>query len=86
VALLRFLRCAQADGAKVALIVTGKGMRRKPPAHGDYAERAEPGVLRRQVPMWLSLPEFRPFVISVEDAHIAHGGQGALYVRLRRPR
>jgi DNA-nicking Smr family endonuclease len=83
-ALLRFLKGAQAGGAKVALVVTGKGTARSRPARGEYAEPAEPGVLRRQVPAWLSLPEFRPFVVSVEDAHIAHGGQGALYVRLRR--
>jgi DNA-nicking Smr family endonuclease len=85
-ALLRFLRGAQAVGAKVVLVVTGKGTPRKPRGGGDYAEPTEPGVLRRQVPMWLSLPEFRPFVVSVEDAHVAHGGQGALYVRLRRAR
>lgn len=42
------------------------------------------GVLRRQVPQWLALPEFRTFVVGFEDAHIAHGGEGALYVRLRR--
>jgi DNA-nicking Smr family endonuclease len=44
------------------------------------------GVLRRQVPQWLGLPEFRGFVIGFEDAHIAHGGEGALYVRVRRAR
>jgi len=79
-ALLRFLRAAQADGARVALIVTGKGAQR---ANRDAPER---GVLRRQVPIWLSLPEFRPFVLGFEDAHAGHGGQGALYVRLRRSR
>jgi DNA-nicking Smr family endonuclease len=85
-ALLRFLKGAQAAGAKVALVVTGKGTARSRPARDDYAEPAEPGVLRRQVPLWLSLPEFRPLVVSVENAHVAHGGQGALYVRLRRGR
>jgi DNA-nicking Smr family endonuclease len=84
-ALLRFLRGAQADGARMVLVVTGKGVSRKP-RRGDLAEPVEPGVLRRQVPTWLALPEFRPFVVSVEDAHAAHGGQGALYVRLRRVR
>jgi len=36
------------------------------------------------VPQWLSLPEFRDYVVGFEDAHIAHGGEGALYVRVRR--
>ncbi len=80
-ALLRFLRRAQADGARIALIVTGKGNKR-----GEHDAGAERGVLRRQVPMWLSLPEFRPFVVGFEDAHVGHGGGGALYVRLRRAR
>lgn len=44
------------------------------------------GVLKRQVPQWLSLPEFRSLVIGFEDAHLAHGGEGALYVRVRRAR
>ena len=79
-ALLRFLRQAQADAAKVALVVTGKGAGKS--AH-DPSER---GVLRRQVPMWLALPEFRHFVVGFDEAHPSHGGQGALYVRLRRAR
>ncbi len=80
-ALLRFLRGAQADGARVVLVVTGKGT-----GSADRAAAAERGVLKRQVPLWLSLPEFRPFVLGFEDAHAGHGGQGALYVRLRRER
>jgi DNA-nicking Smr family endonuclease len=78
-ALLRFLRRAQADDAKIALIITGKGTS----GPGQASER---GVLRRQVPLWLALPEFRPFIVGFEDAHVGHGGQGALYVRLRRAR
>lgn len=75
-ALLHFLRNASARDAKLVLVITGKG------ARGD----GEPGVLKRQVPQWLSLPEFRSFVIGFDDAHVTHGGEGALYVRVRRPR
>jgi DNA-nicking Smr family endonuclease len=77
-ALLRFLRRAQTDEAKFVLVITGKGARADP--HGER------GVLRRQVPLWLSLAEFRAYVTGFEDAHIAHGGAGALYVRVRRGR
>jgi DNA-nicking Smr family endonuclease len=73
-ALLHFLRNAQARDARLLLVITGKG------------RGAEPGVLRRQVPQWLGLPEFRSLVVGFEDAHIAHGGEGALYVRVRRTR
>ena len=78
-ALLRFLQKRQADGAKIVLVITGKGG-----GAGGYA--GERGVLKRQVPLWLQLPEFRGYVLAVEDAHIGHGGEGALYVRLRRAR
>ena len=75
-ALLRFLHRAQGDGARFVLVITGKGTR-------DDGER---GVLKRQVPLWLRLPEFRGYVAGLEDAHIGHGGEGALYVRIRRER
>jgi len=75
-ALLHFLRDAGAREARLVLVITGKGGR------GD----GERGVLKRQVPQWLSLPEFRAFVIGFEEASLRHGGEGALYVRLRRAR
>jgi DNA-nicking Smr family endonuclease len=77
-ALLRFLHRARHDGARFALVITGKGARF---AAGD----GERGLLKRQVPHWLQLPEFREHVVGFEDAHAVHGGEGALYVRLRRP-
>jgi DNA-nicking Smr family endonuclease len=76
-ALLAFLQRAQADGVRIALVVTGKGTRKADESH-------ERGVLKRQVPQWLSLPQFRPLVVGYEDAHLAHGGAGALYIRVRR--
>jgi DNA-nicking Smr family endonuclease len=32
------------------------------------------------------MPEFRAFIVGFEEAHIARGGEGALYVRVRRTR
>jgi DNA-nicking Smr family endonuclease len=79
-ALLGFLRHAQAQGARYVLVITGKGRVSGGGQHGEH------GILKRQVPMWLRLPEFRAHVLAVEDAHASHGGEGALYVRLRRAR
>jgi DNA-nicking Smr family endonuclease len=78
-ALAHFLRRAQHDGARVVLVITGKGKLSADP----HAER---GVLKRQVPLWLESPELRPLVIGFENANIGHGGAGALYVRMRRAR
>jgi len=74
--LLRFLRRSRDQGARVVLVITGKGGR------GAQGE----GVLKRQVPMWLRLPEFRDCVVGFEAAAIGHGGEGAMYIRVRRVR
>jgi DNA-nicking Smr family endonuclease len=75
-ALRKLLHRAQASGAKFVLVITGKG--------APGASRGDRGVLRRQVPMWLALPEFRRYVLGFEVADTGHGGEGALYVRLRK--
>ncbi len=73
--LFGFLQRARSDGLTFVLVITGKGRAGADP---------ERGVLRRQVPQWLSLPEFRSLVVGFEEAHVGHGGEGALYVRIRR--
>ena len=78
-ALLQFLRRAQGSGARYVLVITGKGR-----AGSDGFREA--GVLKRQVPQWLAMPEFRGYVVGFDDASAGHGGEGALYVRLRRGR
>jgi DNA-nicking Smr family endonuclease len=77
-ALIAFLHRAHGDGATFVLVITGKG-------RASLLE-GERGVLRRQVPLWLGLPDLRSLVVGYEEAHIGHGGEGALYVRLRRAR
>jgi len=43
-------------------------------------------VLRDAVPHWLAEPKFAALVVSFSPAPRRFGGEGALYVRLRRPR
>lgn len=76
--LVRFVRSASARGARVVLVITGKG--------GGAGPGGERGVLRRQVPHWLKAPGLSDHVVGFAAAHVGHGGDGALYVRLRRPR
>lgn len=77
-ALLNFLHHASDNGMSFVLVITGKGRTVEP--------GAERGLLKRMVPEWLGLPEFRSVVVGFETAHIGHGGEGALYVRVRRAR
>jgi DNA-nicking Smr family endonuclease len=70
-ALTGFILRARADGERAVLVITGKG------ALGD-------GVLRRRVPDWLGEAPLREAVAGLSEAHRRHGGEGALYVALRR--
>ena len=82
-ALRRFLISAQSRGHRNVLVITGKGSARGSD-RSWWQAREEPGVLRRLVPQWLMRADLRPLVIGIETAHRNHGGEGALYVRLRR--
>jgi DNA-nicking Smr family endonuclease len=82
-ALRAFLARTQMAGGRIAIVITGKG---RPGAADLVFDPNERGVLRRVVPQWLSLPDLRDLVAGYEEAAPGHGGGGALYVRLRRPR
>lgn len=79
-------------GDKTLLIVTGKGGARFSQTGLDtpvaYRTREEfdqfGGVLKRMVPIWLNGPDLKPFIQSYGPAAKEHGGEGALYVLLRR--
>ena len=64
-------------GAKVVLVITGKGARGSDDGGGR-------GVLKRMVPMWLGAG-FPRLIVGFESAAVGHGGEGALYVSLRSP-
>ena len=86
-ALRRFLMRAYADGRRWVLVITGKGAplrRGEDDADLIGARPEERGVLKRNVPRWLEEPELRAIVVGFTTAAIRHGGEGALYVQLRR--
>jgi len=85
VRLRAFLLDAHARGLKTVLVITGKGGEQP---KDDYMVEAfgqqRRGVLRRNVPIWLDEPELRAVVVGYTPAGVRHGGEGALYVQLRR--
>ena len=68
-----FLARAHASGKRMVLVITGKGI-----------TGAKSGVLRENVPRWLNEPTLRRHVLAFDYAEPQHGGQGALYVLLKR--
>jgi DNA-nicking Smr family endonuclease len=79
-ALIGFVMRAHGSGLRLVLVITGKG--KSGADNGGMTSRG--GVLRHQVPHWLQLAPLGPRVLQVAEAHISHGGAGALYVYLRR--
>ncbi|MBM3564742.1 MAG: hypothetical protein FJX42_01345 [Alphaproteobacteria bacterium] len=71
-----FLARSRAAGRRCVLVITGKGTR-----GGESA-----GVLRANVPRWLNEPGPRAHILAFAHAHARHGGEGALYVLLKRLR
>lgn len=80
--LISFLIEAQRRQNRIVIVVTGKG--NVAPGSGAQFGEGRTGVLRRLVPQWLRAAELRGLVIGFEEAGPAHGGSGALYVRIRR--
>lgn len=87
--LLRFLERSQQKSRRVVLVVTGKGGPKKAGLDG-YADlryqdfESSKGVLRREVPLWLSGAAMRHMIVSFENASPTDGGTGALYVIIKR--
>jgi DNA-nicking Smr family endonuclease len=86
VALSRFLHRCQNKGQRWVLVITGKGKLTDSDPHApfDLTQQRERGVLKRNVPRWLDEPDLRHIVVSYTTAAIQHGGEGALYIHLRR--
>ena len=78
-ALIDFVLGSHARGRRLVLVITGQGA-----DPGDWTGGR--GILRRQVPQWLALPPLAPVVMQLQSAHRRHGGDGAFYLYLRRPK
>jgi DNA-nicking Smr family endonuclease len=81
-ALTRFILAAQSSGKRLVLVITGKGRT----ARETGPIPTPRGILKHQVPHWLGMPPLAQAVLQVSEAHVSHGGGGAYYVYLRRPR
>jgi DNA-nicking Smr family endonuclease len=68
-----FVARAHAAGKRMVLVITGKGI-----------TASKSGVLRENVPRWLNEPGLRRHVLAFDYAEPQHGGEGALYVLLKR--
>ncbi|MFQ5534727.1 MAG: Smr/MutS family protein [Sphingomonadales bacterium] len=87
-ALNRFLARSRDRGLRCVLVITGKGLFKRPVEgqvdDASFMRRDEAGVLRSVVPAWLREGENRERVIGFHPAQPRDGGAGALYVLLRR--
>ncbi len=80
-----FLERSQNNGKRLVLVVTGKGGLKEKYDQNNYRDfENNRGVLRREVPMWLSGGAMRQMIVTFQDAASRDGGTGALYVILKR--
>lgn len=73
------LATALARDVRVVLVVTGK-----PPKTGGVGRDSRRGAIRGEIGHWLETSPYADRVASVRLAHPRHGGEGAIYVILRR--
>lgn len=72
---------ARAMGARLVLVVTGK------PRPVDAADRGHKrGAIRAKIIDWLAAGHHADSIVAIRQAHRRHGGDGALYLVLRRTR
>jgi DNA-nicking Smr family endonuclease len=80
--LYSWLKTAHKRGHRLVLVITGKG---NPKNEEDAAwMKSEHGVLKQMVPRWLNETELAALIAHIRPAHAKHGGEGALYVYLRK--
>lgn len=72
---------AIAMGARVVLVITGKP---RPTEAADRGQRR--GAIRAKLLDWLAMGSHASKIAAVRGAHRKHGGTGAVYVILRRPK
>lgn len=77
----QFMTQAFLSGKRCVIIVTGKGL-----AHPDEDFFAPKGILKTRVPQWLQDDELRQMILSYIHPSPELGGEGALYILLRRRR
>ena len=69
-------------GARLVLLVTGR-----PRPSDDHASRGERrGAIRAKLLDWLAAGHHANRIAAVRPAHPRHGGAGAVYIVLKRPR
>ncbi|MEJ5977626.1 Smr/MutS family protein [Novosphingobium sp. PS1R-30] len=72
------LTLALQQGARVVLLITG----RERPSE----DRRSRGVIRRKFMDWLAIGPHASKIAAIRPAHPRHGGAGAVYIVLKRPR
>lgn len=85
-ALMRFIQGAIRRNLRLVLVITGKGQQkidRYAPFDMELDMRSR-GVLKNMVPRWLAEPSVVRQIADIRNAHGRHGGEGALYVYLRK--
>lgn len=78
----RFLTKCHAQDMRCVLVITGKGVK----TLDEDSERPVRGVIKKMLPLWLSMSPLKSIVLKYYPAQIQDGGEGAFYIYLKRRR
>ncbi|MBL4906637.1 MAG: Smr/MutS family protein, partial [Sneathiella sp.] len=81
-----FLGSAHRQGKRCVLVITGKGSSVRQTEDAPFMSGSGRGILREEVPKWLAQSDLRRLVLDYRTAQAKHGGEGALYILLKRAR
>ena len=80
---LEFLQACHLQGARLVLIITGKGRSSEEPNNPCYYENRT-GILRKSLTSWIENSKMHPAILDILPANSKHGGDGAFYIYLRK--
>ena len=66
------------------LIITGKGVHKKTGNEQDTNPKLFYGKIKNSIINWINQDDLKKYILTYQDAGFEHGGDGALFVYLRK--
>ncbi len=72
------------NNKRCLLIITGKGVHKKIDSEQDTSPKLFYGKIKNSIINWINEDDLKKYILTYQDAGFEHGGDGALFVYLRK--
>ena len=72
------------NNKRCLLIITGKGVHKKIDSEQDTNPKLFYGKIKNSIINWINEDDLKKYILTYQDAGFEHGGDGALFVYLRK--